>query len=145
MPRLLGIDRRKMSKSYNNAIYLSDSPEEIKTKVSQMITDPQRERRNDPGDPDVSNVFSFHKVYSTHDQVSMINQECRRAGIGCVECKEMMAGKLSAYVLPYQEKRAYYLSHSAKVTEILSEGTAKAKNIACQTMEEVREAIKINY
>ena len=143
MPRLLGIDRRKMSKSYNNAIYLSDSPEEIKTKVSQMITDPQRERRNDPGDPDVCNVFSFHKVYSTHDQVSMINQECRRAGVGCVECKEMMAGKLSAYVLPYQEKRAYYLSHSEKVTEILSEGTAKAKNIACQTMEEVREAIKI--
>ena len=145
MPKLLGIDRRKMSKSYNNAIYLSDSPEEIKAKVSQMITDPQRKRRNDPGDPDVCNVFSFHKVYSTHDQVSMVNQECRRAGIGCVECKELMAGNLSACLLPYREKRSYYLSHSEKVTEILIEGTAKAKSIACQTMEEVREAIKIKY
>ena len=145
MPKLLGIDRRKMSKSYNNAIYLSDSPEEIKIKVSQMITDPQRKRRNDPGDPDVCNVFSFHKVYSTHDQVSMVNQECRRAGIGCVECKELMAGKLSTYLFPYRGKRSYYLSHSEKVAEILSKGTAKAKDIACQTMEEVREAVKINY
>jgi tryptophanyl-tRNA synthetase len=143
MPKLLGIDRRKMSKSYNNAIYLSDSPEEIKAKVSQMITDPQRKRRNDPGDPDVCNVFSFHKVYSTHDQVSMVNRECRRAGIGCVECKELMAGNLSAYLLPSREKRSYYLSHSEKVTEILSEGTARAKSIACQTMEEVRGAVKI--
>jgi len=145
MPKLLGIDRRKMSKSYNNAIYLSDSPEEIKIKVSQMITDPQRKRRNDPGDPDVCNVFSFHKVYSTHDQVSMVNQECRRAGIGCVECKELKAGKLSTYLFPYRGKRSYYLSHSEKVAEILSKGTAKAKDIACQTMEEVREAVKINY
>ena len=145
MPKLLGIDRRKMSKSYNNAIYLSDSPEEIKIKVSQMITDPQRKRRNDPGDPDVCNVFSFHKVYSTHDQVSMVNQECRRAGIGCVECKELMAGKLSTYLFPYRGKRSYYLSHSEKVAEILSKGTAKAKDIACQTMEKVREAVKINY
>ena len=143
MPKLLGIDRRKMSKSYNNAIYLSDSPEEIKAKVSQMITDPQRKRRNDPGDPDVCNVFSFHKVYSTHDQVSMVNRECRRAGIGCVECKELMNGNLSVYLLPFRDKRSYYLSHSEEVIEILSEGTAKAKSIACQTMEEVRGAVKI--
>jgi len=143
MPRLLGIDRRKMSKSYNNAIYLSDSPEEIKAKVSQMITDPQRKRRNDPGDPEVCNVFSFHKMYSTPDRVSMVNLECKRAGIGCVECKELMAGNLIAFLLPYRERRSYYLSNREKVTEILSEGTAKAKSIACQTMEEVREAIKI--
>lgn len=143
MPKLLGIDRRKMSKSYNNAIYLSDSPEEIKAKVSQMITDPQRKRRNDPGDPDVCNVFSFHKVYSTQDQVSMVNRECRRAGIGCVECKELMNGNLSVYLLPFRDKRSYYLSHSEEVIEILSEGTAKAKSIACQTMEEVRGAVKI--
>lgn len=143
MPKVLGIDRRKMSKSYNNAIYLSDSPFEVKTKVSQMITDPQRKRKNDPGDPDVCNVFSFHKLYSTHDQVSMIDRECRKAGIGCVKCKELMAGNLNSYLRPYQDKRSYYLSHREEVMQILSKGTARARSIACQTMEEVREAVKI--
>ena len=143
MPKVLGIDRRKMSKSYDNAIYLSDSPEEIKVKVSQMITDPQRKRRKDPGDPDVCNVFSFHKMYSTNDKINMVDRECRRAGVGCVECKEMMAGNLVDFLLPYREKRLYYLSNRDKVTEILSEGISKAKNIACQTMDEVREAINI--
>ncbi len=143
MPKVLGIDRRKMSKSYNNAIYLSDSPEEITTKVSQMITDPQRKRRNDPGDPDVCNVFSFHKMYSTNDQIDMVESECRKAGIGCVECKEMMAGNLIAFLLPYREKRSYYLSHSKQVTEILNEGTKKARSIAVKTMDEVRGAIGI--
>ena len=143
MPKVLGIDRRKMSKSYNNALYLSDPPEEIKTKVSQMITDPQRKRRKDPGDPDVCNVFSFHKLYSTNDQIGMIDRECRKAGIGCVECKELMAGNLIASLLPYREKRLYYLSHSERVTEILSEGVKKARNIASKTMDEVREAIGI--
>lgn len=143
MPKVLGIDRRKMSKSYNNAIYLSDSPEEIKAKVSQMITDPQRRRREDPGDPAVCNVFSFHKLYSTSDQIRMVDRECRRAGIGCVECKELMAGNLITYLHPFREKRSYYLSHSEEVIEILREGTAHARSIACRTMEEVREAIKI--
>ena len=143
MPKVLGIDRRKMSKSYNNALYLSDPPEEIKTKVSQMITDPQRKRRKDPGDPDVCNVFSFHKLYSTNDQIGMVDRECRKAGIGCVECKELMAGNLIVSLLPYREKRLYYLSHSERVTEILSEGVKKARNIASKTMDEVREAIGI--
>ena len=143
MSKVLGIDRRKMSKSYNNAIYLSDTPEEIGNKVSQMITDPQRKRKNDPGDPDICNVFSFHKLYSADDQVSMVDSECRKAGIGCVECKKIMAGNLVDHLVPFQEKRAYYLSHKEKVMEILNEGTEKARSIARQTMEEVREAIKL--
>jgi tryptophanyl-tRNA synthetase len=143
MPKVLGIDRRKMSKSYNNALYLSDPPEEIKTKVSQMITDPQRKRRKDPGDPDVCNVFSFHKLYSTNDQIGMVDRECRKAGIGCVECKERMADNLIASLLPYREKRLYYLSHGEQVAEILGEGVKKARTIASQTMDEVREAIHI--
>jgi len=143
MPKLLGIDRRKMSKSYNNAIFLSDSPDEISSKVSQMITDPQRMRRSDPGDPEVCNVFSLHKLYSTSDQVSMVNRECRRAGIGCVECKQLMAGNLVAYLGPYREKRTYYLAHRELVTEILDKGTERARSIARQTMDEAREAIKI--
>jgi tryptophanyl-tRNA synthetase len=143
MSKVLGIDRRKMSKSYNNAIYLSDTPKEIENKVSQMITDPQRKRKNDPGDPDICNVFSFHKLYSADDQVSMVDSECRKAGIGCVECKKMMAGNLVDHLAPFQEKRAYYLSHGEKVMEILNKGTEQARSIARQTMEEVREAIKI--
>ena len=143
MSKVLGIDRRKMSKSYDNAIYLSDTPKEIGNKVSQMITDPQRKRKNDPGDPDICNVFSFHKLYSADDQVSMIDSECRKAGIGCVACKKMMAGNLGDYLVPFQEKRAHYLSHRDKVMEILNEGTEKARSIARQTMEEVREAIKL--
>lgn len=143
MPKVLGIDRRKMSKSYNNALYLSDPPEEIQTKVSQMITDPQRKRRKDPGDPDVCNVFSFHKLYSTHDQIAMVDRECRQAGIGCVECKELMAGNLIAFLLPYREKRLYYLSHGERVADILDEGVKKARTIASQTMKEVRDAIRI--
>ncbi len=143
MSKVLGIDRRKMSKSYNNAIYLSDTPKEIENKVSQMITDPQRKRKNDPGDPDICNVFSFHKLYSADDQVSMVDSKCRKAGIGCVECKKMMAGNLVDHLAPFQEKRLYYLSHGEKVMEILNKGTEQARSIARQTMEEVREAIKL--
>ena len=141
--KVLGIDRRKMSKSYGNALYLSDTPEAIKTKVAQMITDPQRKRRKDPGDPDVCNVFSFHSLYSTDEQISMVGRECRKAGIGCVECKELMTGNLSAYLVPYREKREYYLAHGEKVTALLEAGTDKARTIARQTMDEVRRAIKI--
>jgi tryptophanyl-tRNA synthetase len=141
--KVLGIDRRKMSKSYGNALYLSDTPEVIKTKVAQMITDPQRKRRKDPGEPDVCNVFSFHSLYSTDEQISMVGRECRKAGIGCVECKELMTGNLSAYLVPYREKREYYLAHGEKVTALLEAGTDKARTIARQTMDEVRRAIKI--
>jgi tryptophanyl-tRNA synthetase len=143
IPKVLGLDRRKMSKSYGNAIYLSDSPEEIRDRISQMITDPQRKRKKDPGDPDVCNVFSFHKMYSANDEIEMVNRECRKAGIGCVECKGMMAGNLIAYLQPYREKRAYYLSHSGKVNEILAEGIKKTRSIAGQTMDEVRKAMGI--
>ena len=143
MSKVLGIDRRKMSKSYGNALYLSDTPDVIKKKVAQMITDPQRMRRKDPGNPDICNVFSFHTLYSTDDQISMVDRECRKAGIGCVECKEVMAGNLTSYLRPYQEKREYYLSHGEKVTALLDAGAEKAQAIARQTMEEVRTAIKI--
>jgi tryptophanyl-tRNA synthetase len=143
MSKVLGIDRRKMSKSYNNAIYLSDEPAVIRQKVSQMITDPQRKRRSDPGNPEICNVFSFHQLYSTGDYVATVNRECRTAGIGCVECKGAMVENLISYLAPYREKRAYYLTHAARVNEILNEGVEKARRIAAQTMDEVREAIKI--
>jgi tryptophanyl-tRNA synthetase len=142
-PKILGIDRRKMSKSYDNAIFLSDPPEHISSKVSQMITDPQRARRSDPGNPEVCNVFDFHKLYSKPNEVSEIDRQCRKAKIGCVECKKKMARNLSSALEPIRKKRAYYEAHPKQVDEIISEGCDNASKTARATMETVREAIKI--
>ncbi len=142
-PKILGIDRRKMSKSYNNAIFLSDSSKEVREKVGQMITDPQRARRSDPGNPDVCNVFSFHQLYSDDDTIQRAGRECRRAEIGCVECKELMAENLIRFLKPVHEQRAYYEAHLDKVRAIIEEGDQKARVVARETMEQVRAAIKI--
>ncbi len=142
-PKILGLDRRKMSKSYNNAIFLSDGPKEIPGKVAQMITDPQRKRKSDPGDPDVCNVFDFHKMYSDPSTVEMVNQACRKAEIGCVECKKKMAESLINAMAPLQERRSYYESHPKEMDEIIVAGGEKARKVALATMEEVRQAVKI--
>jgi tryptophanyl-tRNA synthetase len=142
-PKILGIDRRKMSKSYGNAIFLSDSPEEISKKVSGMITDPQRARRSDPGNPDVCNVYNFHKLYTDPQMVREIDEQCRTAGIGCVDCKQIMARGLIEALAPVREKRAFYEQRPELVEEIMVAGSAKARIKACQTMELVRAAVKI--
>ena len=141
-PKILGMDRRKMSKSYDNAIYLSDSPEEISKKVSQMITDPQRKRKSDPGNPDICNVFEFHKIYTDKDTVDTIDKECRSAEIGCVDCKKIMAKNLTAGLAPVRETRKYYEERPELVTTIIEDGGNKARAQAKETMAEVREAIK---
>jgi tryptophanyl-tRNA synthetase len=142
-PKILGIDRRKMSKSYNNAIFLSDSPDEIAAKVSKMLTDPQRARKSDPGDPDGCNVYEFHKLYSDNQTVERINQECRTAEIGCVECKKIMARYLINALEPMREKRIYYETRPHLVDEIIVDGCEKARKVAQQTMAEVKAAIKM--
>ena len=142
-PKILGIDRRKMSKSYDNAIYLSDGPEVVASKVMMMITDPQRMRRSDPGDPDVCNVFAFHKIYTDPEQVQRIDKACRSAQIGCVECKKIMAENLIRGLGPIREKRAYYEERPELVDTLLTQGAEKARAVARQTMEEVRTAVKI--
>ena len=142
-PKILGLDRRKMSKSYNNAIYLSDSPKEINAKVSSMVTDPQRARKSDPGNPDVCNVFEFHKTYTDKETVERINKECRSARIGCVECKKTMAQNLVIALEPIREKRAYYESQPELVADMIEAGRLKAGAVAKQTMQEVRAAIKL--
>lgn len=144
-PKILGLDRRKMSKSYGNAIYLSDSPEAIRTKVMQMITDPQRMRRSDPGNPDVCNVFEFHKLYTDPAATATIDKQCRGAEIGCVECKKIMAENLIKGLAPIHERRRYYLERPELVDRIVSEGNTKARRVAQQTMQQVRAAIKIDY
>ena len=143
VPKLLGIDGRKMSKSYNNAIYISDPPQEIRTKVGQMFTDPQRIKRSDPGNPDICNVFAFHKVYSSPEMVERVNVDCRRAAIGCVEDKRNLAENIVAYLAPIHEKRALYLKNPHRIEEVLEDGCRRARVISVQTMEEVRQAMRL--
>jgi len=140
-PKILGLDRRKMSKSYNNAIYLSDSPEEVTAKVSQMITDPQRARKSDPGDPDICNVYEFHKLYTDPETTANIAKDCRSAAVGCVDCKKIMARNLLEALVPVHEKRDYYNNHPDLVEDIIKEGCNKASTVARQTMTEVRNVI----
>ncbi len=143
VPKLLGIDGRKMSKSYDNAIYISDPPQEIRRKVSLMFTDPNRIKRSDPGNPDICNVFSFHKVFSSQEVVDRVNVDCRRAALGCVEDKKQLAEILVSRLAPIQEKRREFLQSPGTVEEILEAGCEKARRIAVQTMEEARAAMKI--
>jgi tryptophanyl-tRNA synthetase len=141
--KILGLDRRKMSKSYQNAIYMSDDPETVRGKVSQMVTDPRRMRKKDPGDPDVCNVFTFHRLYSDEALVTRVNAECRTAAIGCVECKKLMAENLVTGMAPLLEKRRKYAENKSAVEDIIREGDARARAAAMATMEEVRAAVRI--
>jgi len=142
-PKILGIDGRKMSKSYNNAIFLSDDPDEITANVAKMLTDPQRAKKSDPGDPDVCNVYEFHKLYSDDQTIQRINRECRTAEIGCVECKKIMARHLINFLEPMRKKREYYEARPDLVDDIIADGCEKARQVARETMVEVRKAIKI--
>jgi tryptophanyl-tRNA synthetase len=143
IPKLLGMDGRKMSKSYDNAIYISDPPKEIQRKVSQMFTDPQRIKRSDPGNPDVCNVFSFHRVYSPQETVEQVNVDCRRAAIGCVEDKINLAKNIIQALAPIHEKREQYVKNPKIIEEILKSGCQKARSVAAATMDEVRHSMKI--
>jgi tryptophanyl-tRNA synthetase len=142
-PKLLGTDRRKMSKSYGNAIFLSDPAEEVAAKVATMVTDPQRMRKSDPGNPDICNVFDFHRLYSPPELVAGINRRCRAAEIGCVECKKNMAASLNAFLEPIRERRRFYQEHPEQVAEIIAAGSDAARQTARNTMEEVRGAMKL--
>ncbi|TFG38362.1 MAG: tryptophan--tRNA ligase, partial [Syntrophobacterales bacterium] len=141
--KLLGVDGRKMSKSYENSIYLSDRGDVLRGKVTTMFTDPQRMRKSDPGRPEICNVFSFHNIFSPCDEVAQIEEDCKKAAIGCVQCKERLAGKISEGMKPIHERQDYYVNHKDEVKNIIAEGTSKATSIARLTMDEVREAVKI--
>jgi tryptophanyl-tRNA synthetase len=144
IPRLLGLDGRKMSKSYGNFINVSDEPEVIREKVDSMFTDPQRARRKDPGNPDVCNVFSYHKIFSPSSKVLEIENECKKAGIGCTDCKKNFAKTIIQELTPYREKGKELMAKPQQIWDILNEGRDKAKKIASQNMKEVREAMKID-
>jgi tryptophanyl-tRNA synthetase len=142
VPKVLGIDGvQKMGKSLNNHIELAATPEETQARIMTMVTDPQRMRRTDPGNPDVCNVFSMHKVFSSPEEVSMVNTECRRAGIGCVDCKKLFAKNLNAHLAPFRERRAGFDRNPDAVWDMLGDGAKRAGAIAEATMVEVREAV----
>ncbi|HEV2500375.1 MAG TPA: tryptophan--tRNA ligase [Terriglobia bacterium] len=142
-PRLPGTDGRKMSKSYGNAIYLSDPADVVSKKVAGMITDPARKRRNDPGNPDVCPVFDFHKIFSAADVIGRVNRECRTAEIGCVECKKLMVAPLNRFLDPIRKRRRPLEENPQRVWDILEVGTEKARLVAKETMKEVRAAMKL--
>jgi tryptophanyl-tRNA synthetase len=142
-PRLPGTDGRKMSKSYNNAIFLSDPPEVVDKKLKTMITDPARKRRTDPGNPDVCPVFDLHKVFSTQDVIDRVNRECRTAEIGCIDCKKLVSNRINERLAPIQECRKRYEQNPQLVWDILEEGTERARKVAQATMAEVRRAVNL--
>ncbi len=141
IPKLLGTDGRKMSKSYNNSIYLSDKPEVIENKILTMMTDPQRVRKTDKGDPDLCPLFLFHKIYTTEEQRAEIIHNCKNALFGCRDCKKILLANMKPEIDSYWEKRTYYENNPEKVREIIREGNIQAKSFAASVMEEVRDAI----
>jgi tryptophanyl-tRNA synthetase len=144
IPKVLGIDgKEKMGKSLNNHIELASTPEETQKRVMMMVTDPQRRKRTDPGNPDICNVFSMHKIFTPEEEVAMINVECRRAGIGCVECKKRFAENLNKNLQPFRDRRAQLGADPNYVVEVLHDGAKRARTIAQQTMEEVRDAVQL--
>ena len=142
--KVLGIDgKEKMGKSLNNHIELAATPEETRQRVMMMVTDPQRIKRTDPGNPDVCNVFTLHKVFTSKEDVDMINLECRRAGIGCVDCKKRFAASLNINLEPFRAKRAEIAAQPDLVQSVLDNGARRARAIAEKTMKEVREAVQL--
>jgi len=142
-PKLMGTDNRKMSKTYGNAILLSDSAEEVWDKVKPMVTDPARVRRNDPGNPDICNVFSYHRIFSDPETIERVNVGCRTAGIGCIECKKWMYDHMEKVLSPIRERRRRIVESGVSVRDLLEEGTKRARKVAAGKMNEVRNAVRI--
>ncbi len=141
-PKVLGLDGvQKMSKSLDNHIELASTPAETQKRVMTMVTDPARIRRTDPGNPDVCNVFSLHKMFSSAEEVAYVNVECRRAGIGCVDCKKLLAKNLNAHLEPFRARRAEFEKDPDGVWDVLHDGAKRARVLAEETMVEVRDAI----
>jgi tryptophanyl-tRNA synthetase len=144
-PRLPGTDGRKMSKSYGNALLLTDSEPVVRQKLKTMVTDPRRIKRTDRGDPDVCPVGDLHKIFSSKETMAKVYEGCRSAGIGCIECKSWVADALVKILNPMQERRKKYEDNPRLAWDILEAGSARAREVAGGTMDEVRKAMGLDY
>lgn len=140
-PKVPGVDGRKMSKSYDNAIYLSDTPKEVEQKIRTMTTDPARVKRTDTGNPDLSPVFQLHKVFSTKEEQDKVAEGCRTAGIGCIDCKKVLIKNVFNVLEPIWAKRQELINNPGQLQEIVDKGTEKARKVARETMKLVRESM----
>ncbi len=144
--RIKGLDgNEKMGKSLGNAIYLSDTPEEIEAKVRSAVTDPERIKKDDPGHPDVCMVAYYHKLFQDKETCNQICEECKAGARGCVACKKELASRITEYLAPMRERRAYYEARPEEVDKILIEGTQKARQTAKEVMKQVKKAMKLDY
>lgn len=141
---LPGLDGRKMSKSYNNTIALSDSPDTIRAKVKTMLTDPARIKKDDPGHPEVCTVYAFHKVFN-EAEVPEVESCCKAGTIGCVACKKNLANKMVEHLEPIYNRRQEIVQKPEMIREIIAEGTKKATEVAEKTMVDVRSSMKIDW
>ncbi|MBW1809905.1 MAG: tryptophan--tRNA ligase [Deltaproteobacteria bacterium] len=142
-PVLPGLDGKKMSKSYGNAVYLSDDDESVRKKFMSAITDPQRQRRNDPGRPEVCNIHAYHKIYSSKERLGEIQQACRTAEIGCVDCKKELIEKFFVNFADIRKLRRQIENDQAYIDQVLSQGAEHARQAAEKTMTKVRKAMQL--
>jgi tryptophanyl-tRNA synthetase len=145
VPRVPGTDGRKMSKSYNNAVFLKDPPQVVREKIRPMVTDPARKRRTDPGNPEVCPVFDLHKAFSSKETQAWAAEGCRTAGIGCLDCKGRLIDHLLHRMEEIHARRPEFAARPDTVWDILATGSRKARERATRTMEDVRAAMKITY
>jgi tryptophanyl-tRNA synthetase len=140
-PKVPGIDGRKMSKSYDNAVYLSDSPKEVEQKIRTMVTDPARVKKTDIGNPELSPVYQLHKIFSSKEEQEEVAIGCRTAGIGCIDCKKILIQNLFAVMEPIWTKRNELINNPDLLLDIVNKGTEKARRVSEETMQLVREAM----
>ncbi|ADJ28829.1 tryptophan--tRNA ligase [Nitrosococcus watsonii] len=143
--RMPGLDGQKMSKSYGNTIALREPPEQVERKLRTMPTDPARVRRSDPGDPEKCPVWQFHKVYSDEEVKGWVQKGCRTAGIGCLDCKQPIIDAIQSELKPIRERAQEYARHPEEVQRIIKEGNEAAREVARETMAEVRQAMGLSY
>jgi len=144
-PKVNGVDGRKMSKSYNNTIGVTEAPESVREKVMAMVTDPARVRRQDPGTPENCNLFPFHVLFSPPEEVAVVDRECRTAARGCVDCKKHLISNMNPALEPFRQKRAEILAAPGDVVrDVLHAGDQTARAVAEETMERVREAVRLS-
>lgn len=142
-PKVLGIDGRKMSKSYHNTINLSDTEPTVRQKLKTMVTDPARVRRTDKGNPELCPVFDFHKIFSPDATRNQVDTDCRTAAIGCIDCKRQVADVMVERFSPMWETREKFSANPKQIQEVVEEGRKRASTVAQETMKEVQEAMKI--